>query len=139
MTALTAFDCRLGVSQGRLPREALASGSGPPAPGSGDFVFVLGDVEPGRRYDLDLGDHAEVVQAVDLTGADLVRALLHLRVPADVPAGLAWEASLIVDGVRQARARCRPGCTRTLTDLAANVSKLAGVHQVGVRLQLVGV
>lgn len=132
---LTAFDCRLGASQGRLPREALATAAGSPAPGSGNFVFVLGDVEPGRRHDLDAGDHAEVTQAVDLTGTDLVRARLHLRVPADVPAGMAWEASLIVDGVGLARARCRPGRARTLTDLAANVSKLAGVHQVGVRLE----
>lgn len=137
MTSLTAFDCRLGVGQGRLPREALAPGADP-APGSGDFVFVLGDAEHGRRYDLDQGDYAEVTQPVDVTDADLVRASLHLRVPDDVPPGMSWEVSLVVDGVKQAQARCHPGRTRTITDLAANVSKLAGVHLVGVRLQLVG-
>jgi len=129
---LTAFDCRLGLGQGRLRRQA-------PAPGSGDYVFVIGDDEPGRRYDLAPGDLGEVAQPVDLTGADLVRVLLHLRVPDAMPAGFAWEVSITIDGTKAARATCRAGRERTLTDLAANVSKLAGVHQVGVRLQLVGV
>ena len=131
---LTAFDYRIGLGQGRLQRYGST-------PGSGDFVFVIGDtdVEPGRRYDLAPGDLGEVTQQVDLTGADLVRALLHLRVPDDVPAGLAWEVSITIDGAKTARATCRAGRDRTMTDLAANVSKLAGVHQVGVRLQLVGV
>ena len=129
---LTAFDCRLGSGQGRLQRRTGT-------PGSGDWIFVIGDDEPGQRYDLAAGDRGEVSQPIDLTGADLVRARLHLRVPGDVPAGLAWEASITIDGVQAARATCRPGQERVLTDLAANVSKLAGVHLVGVRLQLVGV
>ncbi len=33
----------------------------------------------------------------DLTDVDLVRAHLGLRVPASVPAGFAWEASIVVD------------------------------------------
>ena len=87
---LTAFNCRLGLGQGRVKRQ-------PAMPGAGAYVFVIGDDEPGRRYDLALGDHGEVTQAVDLTGADLVRALLHLRVPDDVPASLAWEVSITID------------------------------------------
>ena len=82
------------------------------------------------------GDHAEVTQQTDLTGVMLVRALLRLRVPASTPPGLAWEASIIVDGTKLASMRAKPGRERLVTDLAANVSKLAGVHQVGVRLEL---
>ena len=130
--ALTAFTARLGTSQGRL--EALAADS-TPAP-SGDYVFVLGDAEAGRLHELGAGDHAEVRQAVDLTGVDLVRAQLRLRVPASTPPGWSWTASIRIDGVALAQATCRPGRERVLTDLAANVSKHTGVHDVAVRLQI---
>lgn len=127
---LDAFRSRLGVGQGRIvPANAT--------PASGDYVFVLGDDEAGRLFELAPGDRAEVVQDTDLTDVDLVRAHLRLRVPASVPAGLSWEVSMVVDGAKLARATCPPGRERDLTDLAANVSKLAGVHQVGVRLELV--
>lgn len=118
---LTAFTSRLGQGQGRL----------------GPGVFVLGDDEPGRSFELDLGDRVEVSQSVDLTGVTLVRSAMRLRVPERLPAGFAWEASLVVDGVKYASVRGRTGRERTLTDLAANVSKLAGVHVIGVRLELV--
>jgi len=130
--ARTAFDARLGDSQGRL--DALAAG-GAPAP-AGDYVFVLGDAESGRFHELAAGDHAEVRQAVDLTEADFVRAQLRLRVPASTPPGWRWVASICVNGAPVAQATCRAGRQRTLTDLAANVSKLTGVHDVAVRLAL---
>jgi len=104
---------------------------------SGDYAFVLGEDEPGRFFELAVGDHTEVTQATDLTGVKLVRALLRLRVPASTPAGFAWEASVVVDGTKLARMRAKPGRERLVTDLAANVSKLTGVHMVGVRLELV--
>jgi hypothetical protein len=127
---LDAFRSRLGLGQGRIrPKNAAAP--------SGNHVFVLGEDEPGRFFELAPGDHAEVTQATDLTGADLVRAVLELRVPKSLPAGLGWEASMVVDGTKVAGATCRPGSSRVLTDLAANVSKLSGVHVVGVRLELV--
>ena len=126
--ALTAFTSRLGRGQGRLAT--------PKATG-GDYAFVLGDDEPGRFFELAPGDHAEVTQDTDLTGVMLVRALLRLRVPASTPAGLAWEASLVVDGNKLARMRAKPGRERLVTDLAANVSKLSGLHAIGVRLELV--
>jgi hypothetical protein len=44
---------------------------------------------------------------------------------------------VIVDGAKRARATCAAGRTRSISDLAANVSKLAGSHVVGVRLELV--
>jgi hypothetical protein len=126
--ALTAFTSRLGRGQGRLAT--------PKAMG-GDYAFVLGDDEPGHLFELVPGDHAEVTQETDLTGVMLVRALLRLRVPASTPAGLAWEASIIVDGTKLATMRARPGRERLVTDLAANVSKLSGLHIIGVRLELV--
>ena len=127
---LDAFRSRLGLGQGRVQPLGAA------AP-SGDYVFVLGDDETGRVFELVAGDHAEVVQDTDLTGVDLVRAHLRLRVPASLPADLAWEVSMVLDGAKYARANCLPGREREITDLVANVSKLAGVHQVGVRLELV--
>lgn len=129
---LDAFSIRLGEGQGRVaPAHA--------PPGFSAVLFVLGEDEPGWRFDLDQGDRAEVVQTADLTGVAFVRTNLALRVPASVPAGLAWEASIVVDGVKRARALGVPGRTRVLGDLAANVSKLSGAHQVGLRLELVGV
>jgi len=129
---LDAFTSRLGLGQGRI-----APANAPP--GSGDHVFVLGEDEPGRFFDLAAGDHAEVVQDTDLTDVSLVRAHLRLRVPANLPSTHGWEASIVVDGVKAARATCRAGRERLLTDLAANVSKLTGLHEVGVRLELVEV
>jgi hypothetical protein len=127
--ALTAFTSRLGRGQGRL---ATSKATG------GDYAFVLGDAEPGRLFELAPGDHAEVTQQTDLTGVMLVRALLRLRVPASTPPGLAWEASIIVDGTKLASVmRAKPGRERLVTDLAANVSKLSGLHTTGVRLELV--
>jgi hypothetical protein len=129
---LDAFRTRLGVGAGRItPANAPA--------GFDTVLFVLGDDAPGWRFDLAQGDHAEVDQSTDLTGVTFVRAQLALRSPADLPSGLGWEASILIDGVRLARAVCAPGKTRLLNDLAANVSKMAGVHLVGVRVELVGV
>lgn len=130
--ARTAFNARLGESQGRL---AAAAVDGVPAP-SGDYLFVLGDAEAGRFHELASGDHVEVHQEVDLTDADLVRAQLRLRVPASAPPGWRWVASIRVGGSPLAQATCAPGRERVLTDLAANVSKLIGLHEVAVRLAL---
>ena len=129
---LDAFTSRLGLGQGRI-----APANAPT--GSGDHVFVLGEDEPGRFFELAPGDHAEVVQDTDLTDVALVRAHLRLRVPASLPSTHGWEVSIVVDGVKAARATCRAGRERLLTDLAANVSKLTGLHEVGVRLELVEV
>ena len=122
---LDAFTSRLGHGQGRL------------ATADGEVRFVLGDAEAGRFFDLVAGDRVEATQSADLTGVALVRAIVRLRVPRGVPPGLAWEASVVVDGVKRARVTCSPGRTRSITDLAANVSKLTGTHDVGVRLELV--
>ncbi len=122
---LDAFTSRLGEGQGLVPST------------EGALHFVLGDVERGRRFNLAPGDHVEVTQTTDLTGIALVRAIVTLRVPKIVPDNLAWEVSVVVDGAKRARATCAPGRTRRIAELAANVSKLAGDHAVGVRLELV--
>lgn len=125
---LTAFTSNVGRGQGRVETPDAASGR---------FAFVLGDLEAGRVFELAPGDHAEVTQMTDLTGVDFVRATLRLRVPKSLPQALAWEVSIIVDGLAEASFRGRPGRERVQRDLAANVSKLSGVHTVGVRLTLV--
>ncbi len=125
---LTAFTSNLGRGQGRVETPDAASGR---------FAFVLGDLESGRVFELAPGDHAEVTQFVDCTNVDFVRATLRLHVPKSLPQALAWEASIIVDGLAKASFRGRPGRERVQRDLAANVSKLSGVHTVGVRLALV--
>lgn len=118
---LTAFTSRLGEGQGRL----------------GPGVFVLGDDEPGRTFELARGDHVEVTQVVDLTGVTLVRSSMKVRPPTRMPLGFTWELSIVVDGVKYSGVTLRVGSERTLDDLAANVSKLTGQHTVGVRLELV--
>ena len=126
---LDAFSSRLGFSQGRInPKSAV--------PVTGKWAFVLGEDEPGRFFNLTPGDYAQVIQDADLTGIDLVGVNLNLRVPANLPSGFIWEASIIVDGVKLARATAKPGRTRIITDLAANVSKLSEIHQIGIRLEL---
>jgi len=123
---LDAFRSRLGEGQGRIESSA------------GEASFVLGDLEPGRSFDLQLGDYAEVVQTTDLTGVTLVRARCTLVVPAGLPTSLAWEASILIDGSKLASTTCGACRARELTDLAANVSKLVGDHEVAIRLTLVG-
>jgi hypothetical protein len=122
---LDGFSSRLGESQGRVVLP------------SGDTLFVLGERKPGRLAALVPGDHVEVVQLADLTGVDLLRAVCSLRAPSSLPSGLQWEASLVIDGTRRAAVRCAAGRFRKVTDLATSVSKLVGVHEVGLRLQLI--
>src|SRR5690606_41518468 len=105
----------------------------------GEDACAIADAAPGRLFALAPGEHTAVTQQTDLAGVMLLRALLRLRVPASTPPGLAWEASILVDGAKLAAMRARPGRERLVTDLAANVSKLSGLHTIGVRLELVTV
>ena len=131
MSGFTAFDIALGRTQGRLQPEGF-----PPV--TGEHAFVLGSDEPGHRHLLNPGNHSEVAQDVDCTGIDFVRVRLRLRTPATMPTGMFWEASLLVDGVKQASMVLGAGGKRDRADMAANVSKLAGTHQVAFRLELLG-
>ena len=130
--AFSPFDMEMGARQGRLK----PAGWTPP---SGEHAFILGSDLPGYLHRLEAGDHTEVSQDVDLTGVNFIRARLRLRNVQALPAGLNWEASIAVDGVKQTSMTVEPGRTRDREDMAANVSKLTGAHQVSVRLELVSV
>jgi hypothetical protein len=122
---LDAFCCRIGEGQGRTET----------APG--EFRFVLGEVEPGRFFELRAGDYAEIAQSTDLTSVTLIRARATLKVPSSIPAGLLWEVSILVDGIKTSAMTCGGRRSREITDLAVNASKHVGVHEVAVRLELV--
>jgi len=122
---LDAFTSDLGRSQGRV----LGSEGRP--------VLVLGDLQLRRVAELTPGDFVEAQQLIDLTAEHLVRARGSLRVPDDLPEGLAWEVSLTIDGVKRARLRARGGETKAIDDLAANVTRDRGVHTVAIRLELI--
>lgn len=130
--AFTPFDAALGTRQGRLEPADFE-------PTSGDFAFVLGSDVPGHEHDFEVGDFAEAQQAVDLTSENFIRARVRLRNSSVLPAGVTWEASITVGGVKKASMVASAGRTRDRADMAANVSKLSGVHTVGLRLELVGV
>ncbi len=121
---MDAFTSQLGTQQGRIVKE------------DGQAIFVLGAQTAGWRADLVVGDFVEVVQDADLTDVKLVRVRGELEVRS-VPSHMAWEAALLIDGVRQASIRGRPGVARPIRDLAACVVGLLGVHAVAVRLSLV--
>jgi len=83
------------------------------------------------------GNFVEAQQHVDLTGERIVRARGSLSVPDDLVGALAWEVSLSIDGVKRAWLRVRGGQTKSIDDLAANVSRDRGVHMVAIRLELI--
>jgi len=85
-----------------------------------------------------MGDHVQVSQRTDLTDIDLIRVGGKLEVRS-LPQGATWQATILVDGDRVAVLQGRAAATRPLEDLAANVSDLAGLHTVAVRLELVEV
>lgn len=121
---LDAFSAHLGLDQGRLERDG------------GTAVFVLGSLTPGRVFELDVGDYAEVVQEADLTNVDLVRVDATV-ITASAPAGLAWDLAIRVDGAARSVRRLRNATGIRVRDLAANVAGLVGLHEVAVRLELV--
>jgi hypothetical protein len=130
--ALTAWNRELGTTQGRVAPQGFV-------PPEGSFAFVLGRDLPGLAQKLAIGDRVEVKQTANFGDAKLVRLRARMRPPAVVPADVAWKASLRVDGVEQTSALLTPGRTRDRLDLAANVSKLTGDHELAFRLELVAV
>jgi hypothetical protein len=118
---MDAFTARLGISEGRLTED------------SGDVVFVLGDLDPGRFHDLATGDYVEIAQTADLTGVAVVRVRGTLRAPV---VG-SWRVGLRVGGREVAGLGGWPGKTRGVTDLAANVSEASGPTEIAIRLTLV--
>lgn len=119
----TLFASALGERQGRLVRS------------DGRAVFVLGAEASAVLGRLAIGDWVEVAQDLDCTGLHLVRLAGWLRVPEDAPPGSCWVLSIRTPFERLAEWPLRPG-TRALDDVIANVSRLAGVHRIAVRLAL---
>ena len=130
--ALAAWNRDLGTTQGRIAPQGYV-------PPSGTYVFVLGSDLPGLMQRLAVGDHVEVTQTASFGDINLARLRARMRPPAAVPAGVAWKASLRIDGLERASTLLEPGRTRDRIDLAANVSKLSGDHELGFRLELVAV
>jgi hypothetical protein len=129
--ALTAWNRELGTAQGRAAPEFFV-------PPEGTYAFALGRDLPGLSQKLNPGDFVEVSQTADFGSTNLVRFRGRLRPPASVPTGFAWKASLRVDGIEHASTLLSPGRTRDRVDLAANVSKLSGNHELAFRLELFG-
>lgn len=130
--ALTAWTRELGTTQGRV---APATFRAP----EGTFAFVLGRELPGLIQRLAVGDFVELKQLADFGPAQLVRFRARLRPPASTPAGIGWQASIRIDGAPRASALLVPGRTRDRLDLAANVAKLVGNHELAFRLAVVAV
>lgn len=128
--ALTALNRELGTTQGRIAPVGYVP--------QGTFAFVLGRDLPGLVEKLVVGDFVEVAQSADFGETKLVRLHARLRPPSSIPTGVAWKASLRIDGVERAAQLLVPGRTRDRVDLAANVSKLAGNHELSFRMELVG-
>ena len=130
--ALTAWNRELGTTQGRIAPATFT-------PPEGTFAFVLGRDLPGLAQKLEVGDFVEVKQTADFGDATIVRFRARMRPPASVPAGAGWRASIRIDGAEYASALLQPGRARDRSDLAANVSKLSGNHELAFRLAVVAV
>jgi hypothetical protein len=129
--ALTAWNRELGTTQGRVVPQQYA-------PPEGSFTFVLGRDLPGLTQKLAIGDRVEVKQSASFGDAKLLRLRARMRPPSSIPpAGVAWKASLRIDGVERVSALLKPGRIRDRLDLATNVSKLVGDHELAFRLELV--
>ena len=129
---LSAWTSELGVSQGRIAPAGFT-------PSEGSFAFVLGNDLPGLLRRLEPGDFAELKQQADFGDAKLVRVRVRLRPPTRAPEGAAWKASIRIDGEQRAAVLLIPGRTRDLADMAVNVSKLSGTHELAFRLELAAV
>jgi len=132
MSSIDAFTTQLGRTQGRTTDLKQT------------HTMLLGHGQPGWFADLAparlpaVGDHVQVSQRTDLTGIDLIRVGGTLEVRS-LPQGVTWQATILIDGDRMASLQGRAGAARPLEDLAANVSALAGLHTISVRLELVEV
>lgn len=125
---LDAFTAALGKRQGRVR-----------APGeSGAHLLVLGDVEARRARNLTVGDYVEWSQDVELRADEVVRIRGTMSTP-DVPPGLAWELSIMIDGRKAARLLAAPGRTQRLDDMVALATDALGSREVALRLELVSV
>ena len=128
--AFTPFNAVLGTRQGRLDPKGFM-------PTTGEYAYVLGSDLSGEMYDFNIGDYSEVTQDIDLSEVNFIRAQIRLRNALEIPQGVNWEASIAIDGEKKTTMKIKLRRTRDRSDMAANVSKLTGVHTVGLRLELI--
>lgn len=125
-TEATPFDYAMGVNQGRK-----APGEGTPP--HGDYIFCLGIDGESPSFEFGDEDYGEVYQDIDVSAVVLVRGILRLK-KKPVEQDVRWWFAFTVDGVEVTRRTyVEPKRTRTRNDLAANVSKLEGIHRIGFR------
>ncbi len=129
--ALSPFDHLLGIEQGRIEPQGVV-------PADGDFVFCLGADDQEIEFDLNAGDFVQVAQTADFDTTKIVKATIRTRAPLPaLPAGLDWKLSLLIDGVERMSQLilADDDLTRDRV-IAANVSQLAGDHELAYRLTL---
>ncbi len=131
------------VADPNFTTSGMAGGSdGPeiakiPAAIEGAHVFVLGYQLPGLFHRFSIGDFAQIEQNDDFGSTNIIRVVAILRSTTVMPSGFRWRFSLLIDSVEYTSRILEPGRARTLVDIAANVSKLVGNHDLAFRLELV--
>jgi hypothetical protein len=104
---------------------------------AGDHVFVLGYQLPGQVHRFDVGDFAQVEQNEDFGSTTVIRFVAIVRPPDINPSGIVWRFSLLIDGAEYVGRNLDAARGRTFVDMAANVSKLVGNHDLAFRVELV--
>lgn len=132
----TAFDRRLGATQGRIAPTGHTTVDG-------THAFVLGSDAPGQIARLAPGDSIAVSQTADFDDALAVRLVGAVRLPATMPAGFSWALDLRTDDTTRCTIALESGvydpAVLDLGDVALNVEQAAaGNHALAIRLRLVG-
>ena len=129
---LTAFDVFFGGQQGRLDPTTLE-------PTEGTFAFVMGvdGTIPTHLTDIAVGDFIQIAQTADFDTNNIVQIDVKMRGPSALAAGTTgWKLSLLINSVE--RMSRTIGANQVLdTVFSANVSALAGDHELALRLELV--
>lgn len=126
------FETALGLYQGRIRPTGWT-------PEQGDYVYCLGHDLAGQTARISFGDDAvQIEQSVDVTGAKLVRFVIHERGPAAIPDGQGWTLETLLDGSVVVTLPLAEGRERTRRDLALDVSQLTGDHDIAVLLRAAG-
>ncbi len=128
--ALTAWTARFGSSQGR----AIPVNFPPP---DGEWVFIMGEDRAGVYRFLNVGDYAEVSATGSFGGAEVLRFSGQLRGPTSPPAGVAFKASILVDGIERTSRLLEAGRTRGLIDMGACIARDTANHDLTFRMELV--
>ena len=102
----------------------------------GLWLFMLGTDVPNQRWPLKLGDKIEVLQAVDVTSINFLRARMELRGPAILPASRKWKVSFNVNLVERAQFDIVAGTSKSIRDVTANVAGLTGNQTISFELEL---